>query len=52
MPYHASSTHSHRHLLCTPQIPEDGEDEDFTPEEMEALENDMQDDFEVAEMIK
>ena len=42
-------------LLCTAlhlQIPEDGEDEEYTPEEMEALENDMQDDFEIAEMIK
>ena len=33
------------------QIPED-EDAELTQEEMEALEEDMQSDFEVAEMIK
>lgn len=34
------------------QIPEEEEEEGLTAEEMEALEEDMQGDFEVAEMIK
>lgn len=35
-----------------PELPEEGEEEDLTQEEMEALEEDMQGDFEIAEMIK
>jgi hypothetical protein len=34
------------------QIPDEEEEEEFTQEEMEALEEDMQTDFEIAEMIK
>lgn len=35
-----------------PEIPDEEEEEDFTQEEMEALEEAMQSDFEIAEMIK
>lgn len=38
---------------CHPsQVPDEDEEADFTQEEMEALEEDMQADFEIAEMIK
>jgi hypothetical protein len=33
-------------------VPDEDEEADFTQEEMEALEEDMQADFEIAEMIK
>lgn len=36
----------------TTQIPDEEDEAEFTQEEMEALEEDMQGDFEVAEMIK
>ncbi|KAI3425788.1 hypothetical protein D9Q98_007763 [Chlorella vulgaris] len=35
-----------------PEVPDEDEEADFTQEEMEALEEDMQADFEIAEMIK
>lgn len=34
------------------QIPDEEEEAELTQEEMEALEEDMQGDFEIAEMIK
>ncbi len=39
-------------LLHSPQIPDEEDEADLTQEEMEALEEDMQNDFEIAEMIK
>ena len=46
----AAPTPPHTHTA--PQIPDEEEEEDFTQEEMEALEEAMQSDFEIAEMIK